>query len=101
MRLIGSSQRGNKEYQAIWATLSWINGDMDAANSKKALVVREIAGENIALINRNAKYAEVKESIAQLRSTGLEGAQLHQLFNYKGNGDGLCRHVKMLVSSLR
>ena len=48
-----------------------------------------------------AKLAEVESSLHHLRGLGLGNSQLSQLFNHKGKGGGLAKHVKVLVSGLR
>jgi hypothetical protein len=100
MRVINSVEFGGVEYQAIWASLSWIDESLEK-NASMALAVRTNEGVNEAIIARNAKLAEVEASLRALREIGLGDPQLSQLFNYKGKPQGLSQHVKMLVSSLR
>ena len=99
MRVIGSVEAGGVQYQAIWASLSWIN-DNPAAGSAKALTVRAADGRNETIIARNAKLAEVENSLRHLRSLGLKDSQLSQLFKCKGKSE-LSQQVKVLASSLR
>ena len=100
MRVIGSVEFGGVEYKAIWASMSWIDDD-PAGSTALALVVRNSDGGNETSIRRNAKLAHVEISIRHLRGLGLKDSHLGALFDYKGHKDGLARHVKKLVSSLR
>jgi hypothetical protein len=100
MRIIASIEFGGVTYQAIWASMRWIEG-LVAGSEAMALVVRNGDGHNEMIVRRNAKLADVETSLDRLRGLGLKGAQLGHLFNYKGSTDGLAPHVKMLVSSLR
>lgn len=82
MRVIGSVQVGGVEYQAIWATLSSItDGDIGAMDSRRALAIRNEAGDMQAIIHRNAKLADVEQALRRLRSLGLKDAHLAELFN--------------------
>jgi hypothetical protein len=100
VRVISSVKSGGVEYQAIWASLSWI--DKSCGNSSAmGLTIRTGEGTNETIIHRNAKLADVESSLRELRGLGLKDAQLSELFNHKGKGSGLAQHVKVLVSNLR
>jgi hypothetical protein len=100
MRVVNSIEFGGVEYQAIWASLSWINDD-PAGSAAMALVIRSGDGQNETTIHRNARLADVQASLRHLRGLGLKDSFLGQLFNYKGDKNGLAKHVRTLVSSLR
>jgi hypothetical protein len=101
MRIIGSIETNGNQYQTIWATLSWIENQLDDHGGSKALAVRDGAGANHAIIARNAKLAEVEEALRQLRHLGIKDSHLCDLFGYKGPMKGLGQHVKELVSNMR
>ena len=81
----------------IGASLSWIN----RTRSALALAIRNGGGENETVIPRNAKLADVEQSLRHLRSLGFKDVQLSRLFNHKGNSSGLAQHVKVRVANLR
>ncbi len=97
MRTIGSANSSGIEYEAIWASLSFINDDQTAGSSK-ALAVRTQDGVNQTVISRNATLAQVESSLRHLRRLGLTDSALHRLFNCKGAN--LPQQIKRLVSSL-
>ena len=101
MRIIGSIETGGIQYQAVWATLSWIENQLEDHGGAKALAVRDGAGANHAIIARNAKLAEVEEALRRLRQIGIKDSHLCDLFGYKGSMKGLRQHVKQLVSNMR
>ena len=101
MRVIASVEVGGVEYQAIWASLSWIKPNDHKGSPALALTIRNGDGKDEAIIRRNANRADVEVSLRRLRELGFRDTQLSELFNHKGNPSGLAQHVKVLVSSLR
>ena len=99
--MISSVKVGGVEYQAIWASLSWIIPDDPKGSPALALTIRDGEGKDEAIIRRNASLADVESSLRQLRGLGFNDSKLSELFNHKGNPKGLAQHVKVLVSSLK
>ena len=101
LRVIASIKVGGVEYQAIWASLSWIKPHDHKGSPALALAIRSSEGKDEAVIRRNASLADVESSLRQLRELGFSDSKLSELFNHKGNPGGLAQHVKVLVSKLK
>ena len=101
LRVIAAVKVGGIEYQAIWASLSWIKPDDHKGSPALARTIRSSEGNDEAIIRRNASLADVQSSLRQLRVLGFGDSKLSQLFNHKGNPSRLAQHVKVLVASLK
>ena len=71
MRVISSVEFDGVVYEAIWASMSWVNNN-PAGSTAMALVVRNSDGGNETIIHRNAKLADVETSLRHLRGLGLK-----------------------------
>jgi hypothetical protein len=98
MRVLGSVEVAGVWYQAVWGSLSSI--DQQNTSTGNALAVRGDEERIETIIRRNARLADVLESLRHLRTLGLKDRQLNRLFGYKGDKNGLPQHVKVLVSRL-
>jgi len=101
LRVIASVKVGGVEYQAIWASLSWIKPDDHKGSPALALTIRSGEGKDEAIIRRNASLADVESSLRQLCGLGFNDSKLSELFNHKGNPGGLAQHVKVLVANMK
>jgi hypothetical protein len=61
LRVIAPVNVGGVEYQAIWASLSWIKPEDHKGSPALALTIRD-DGKDEAIIRRNASLADVQSS---------------------------------------